>query len=346
MRLARHARRAPRSVPQRHGRPGATAAKQDLRRCFIKTWPLENSRAGSSPIAAHLWAGGWHTPSGAPPTSPVFTRAAVARSLPGSPQGVSPAPSATLRGACLGHAGGDAGLPTGVLLRGGLLGGFILTWTLVPEMAPACQAHPNLGGLTALGGTSRGQPPPLGVPGGGLSCSQPGAQINTSLEVPESLWGHLSSPVWGPWLTSSPLETAFLAGLHTRSELLTSGAAGVRRAQGCLSGRISEGCPRPAPGAWPLQAEEQRLCPHPVWGEGRGSWGGIWRSRKLVGGRCWSALVHGQLTRQPCKGSGQGSAEGHDQARGGLGHRCSESSSFSRVPGSEQWLAWTGRPAS
>ena len=43
VRLARHARRAPRSVPQRLGRPGATAAKQDLRCCFIRTWPLENS---------------------------------------------------------------------------------------------------------------------------------------------------------------------------------------------------------------------------------------------------------------------------------------------------------------
>lgn len=189
VRLARHARRAPRSVPQRHGQPGTTAAKQDLRRCFIRTWPLENSRAGGRPLAAHLWAGGWHTPSGAPQTSPVFTRAAVARSLPGSLQGVSPAPSATLRGACLGCAGGDARLPPGVLLRGGLLGGFILTWTLVPEMAPACQAHPNLGGLTALGGTSRGQPPPLGVPGWGLSCSQTGAQINTSLEVPGACGG-------------------------------------------------------------------------------------------------------------------------------------------------------------
>lgn len=189
VRLARHACRAPRSVPQRHGQPGTTAAKQDLRRCFIRTWPLENSRAGGRPLAAHLWAGGWHTPSGAPQTSPVFTRAAVARSLPGSLQGVSLAPSATLRGACLGRAGGDARLSTGVLLRGGLLGGFILTWTLVPEMAPACQAHPNLGGLTALGGTSRGQPPPLGVPGWGLSCSQPGAQINTSLEVPGACGG-------------------------------------------------------------------------------------------------------------------------------------------------------------
>lgn len=136
--------RAPRSVPQRHGQPG-TRQPNRISALLYPGWPLENSRAGGRPLAAHLWAWGLAPPSGARKHLRCLLELRLPGGLPGSLQGVQSGTfSHTEEGACLGVLGVMLGSPLGCCC-GRAPGGFILTWTLVPEMAPTCQGPPQPG---------------------------------------------------------------------------------------------------------------------------------------------------------------------------------------------------------
>lgn len=160
VRPARHAHQAPRSVPSGHG--GQTGSPVLLYQDVASREFLSGQQPHNySPLGRGLA----HTPWGPANISSVYSSCGCQES-PGVSEGVSPAPSASLRGACLGVLAEMLGSPQGT--AGGA--GSILTWTLVPETAPACQAHPTWEEWT-LGGTSRGQHPPLGVLGGGYRAA-------------------------------------------------------------------------------------------------------------------------------------------------------------------------------
>lgn len=119
-RPARHARRAPRSVPQRPQPAGRHGGQTGSPVLLYQDVAFRKFLSGQQPHNySPLGRGLAHTLWGPANISGVYSSCGCQES-PGVSEGVSPAPSATLRGACLGRVGGDAGLPTGHCWGGGL----------------------------------------------------------------------------------------------------------------------------------------------------------------------------------------------------------------------------------